>query len=425
MNRSNNNESDEARLPRPHEGNPQCPDEEGEQTSPINDAAAAPALPVVNHYYDDGSEAIAIHYDSDGVEVLGNSSSSSSSEDSSSDEPEETLEKMKFGDDDEKSDDVKKASSDDDSSSSSSSSSDEDEESSKAGTAESPTHEQPAAAPEKIDSSDRKEEEGESHQAGGYEENADSEEDEEGEANDETEPLKKKRKRGSGKTKIKSPRIIIPNNPFSRLVRGYRAPMKLTARSLQNLRPQAGGLDEMLQQAKWEESDQAHAQAESVARASRHKFGGMSAAYQAEHGSFQSTKKQRQKMNRAAAAGSFGRGWFNMAAATVTDEVKQDMALIRNRNYLDPKKFYKSADTTDQGKVQVGTVVEGSTEFYSSRLTKKQRRNNLVEEIMADPSSSDYAKKKYKKMAQASSEKHRTWKKQNPNKSAKAFRTLK
>jgi hypothetical protein len=48
--------------------------------------------------------------------------------------------------------------------------------------------------------------------------------------------------------------------------------------------------------------------------------------------------------------------------------------------------------------VQVGTVIEGSEEYYSSRLTKKQRRQNLAEEIMADADVKKYAKKQFSKI---------------------------
>jgi hypothetical protein len=83
----------------------------------------------------------------------------------------------------------------------------------------------------------------------------------------------------------------------------------------------------------------------------------------------------------------------------MTEEVKRDLAVIRNRNYLDPKRFYKSSDKTSKY-LQVGTVIEGNTEYFSSRLSKKQRRSNLTEEIMADPVNAEYARKKYVKMHQ-------------------------
>lgn len=92
---------------------------------------------------------------------------------------------------------------------------------------------------------------------------------------------------------------------------------------------------------------------------------------------------------------------------------------------MDPKKFDKSADDNKSGKVQVGTVIEGAAEFYSSRLTKKQRRTNLVKEVMADPSSSDHASKKYKKMRKDRAQKAAKWKKRNANRLAKDFKILK
>jgi Fcf2 pre-rRNA processing len=105
---------------------------------------------------------------------------------------------------------------------------------------------------------------------------------------------------------------------------------------------------------------------------------------------------------RVAAKGvSAGDGWFHMKPTPMTADVERDLTIIRNRNYLDPKRFYKSADTRkNKHMVQVGTVVEGSSEYYSARLTKKQQRGNLTDEILADPSLSGYARGKYKKMQQ-------------------------
>lgn len=33
---------------------------------------------------------------------------------------------------------------------------------------------------------------------------------------------------------------------------------------------------------------------------------------------------------------------------------------------------------------QIGTVIEGPTEYFSARLTKKQRKQTIVDEILAD-----------------------------------------
>lgn len=93
-----------------------------------------------------------------------------------------------------------------------------------------------------------------------------------------------------------------------------------------------------------------------------------------------------------------GSGWFNMTPTPMSSQLKTDISLIRNRNYLDPKKFYKNADSFDGKVLQLGTVIEGSNEYYTSRLTKRERRMNLTEEIMADRTVTEYAKKKYREL---------------------------
>lgn len=93
---------------------------------------------------------------------------------------------------------------------------------------------------------------------------------------------------------------------------------------------------------------------------------------------------------------SAGSGWFGMMPNGNTEELKTDLAVLRNRNYIDPKKFFKSSDGFAGKVLQVGTVVEGSSEFFSGRLTKRERRANFTEELMADSAVTGYAKRKYK-----------------------------
>ena len=60
------------------------------------------------------------------------------------------------------------------------------------------------------------------------------------------------------------------------------------------------------------------------------------------------------------------RGWFELPAMQVTDEVKRDLRLLHLRSALDPKRFYKGFDQTKFPKYfQLGTVVEGAADFYS------------------------------------------------------------
>lgn len=198
-------------------------------------------------------------------------------------------------------------------------------------------------------------------------------------------------------------------NELTKLIPGYTAPMKLDTSLLDSHRP-AGGLAALAKRA--QETDASTAgfviggANEKQARTAMKKQsnGCMPSTYASLYSSFKHGKKR-------APDESAGAGWFNMMPTPMTDELKTDLAVIRNRNYLDPKRFYKSADKHTGKVIQMGTVIEGSAEFYSSRLTKKQRRSNLTEEIMADPAAADYTRTKYKKMQQAKNEKARKYKK--------------
>ncbi|KAJ2356445.1 hypothetical protein GGF43_002071 [Coemansia sp. RSA 2618] len=91
-----------------------------------------------------------------------------------------------------------------------------------------------------------------------------------------------------------------------------------------------------------------------------------------------------------------GKRWFGMKAPTMTPELKNNLRVLQLRNVLDPKRFYKKdvAQKKMPKYFEMGTVVEGPTEFYSSRLTKKERRRNLVDELLADKGARDYFKRK-------------------------------
>ena len=99
---------------------------------------------------------------------------------------------------------------------------------------------------------------------------------------------------------------------------------------------------------------------------------------------------------------SAGPQWFNMTSTPMTEDLKADLRILAYRNYLDPKKFYKSADKVNKNKhriIQLGTVIEGNGEFYSNRLSKKEQRLNLTEEIMNDNAVDRYTSKTYRKIS--------------------------
>ncbi|PYI10902.1 nucleolus protein required for cell viability [Aspergillus sclerotiicarbonarius CBS 121057] len=80
-----------------------------------------------------------------------------------------------------------------------------------------------------------------------------------------------------------------------------------------------------------------------------------------------------------------GSAWFDLPKTELTTELKRDLQLLRMRSVLDPKRHYKK----EGGKAhipqysQVGTIIEGPTEFFSSRIVKKDRKKTFVEEALA------------------------------------------
>jgi len=108
------------------------------------------------------------------------------------------------------------------------------------------------------------------------------------------------------------------------------------------------------------------------------------------------TKKQQQKDRRRERKETSGKRWYHMRPPEMTDEVKRDLEVLQMRNVLDPKRFYKHNDRKTLPKYfQMGTIMDSSADFYSSRLTNKQRKANLVDELLADAEFKNYQKRKF------------------------------
>ncbi|KAK9374890.1 Fcf2 pre-rRNA processing-domain-containing protein [Lipomyces chichibuensis] len=91
-----------------------------------------------------------------------------------------------------------------------------------------------------------------------------------------------------------------------------------------------------------------------------------------------------------------GEKWFHMPKTELTPTIKRDMQLLKLRNVLDPKRHYRRENEREVPKYfQTGTIMEGPTEYFSSRLTKKERKQTLADEILADEKAKTYFKRKY------------------------------
>ncbi|CZT46416.1 probable FCF2 Essential nucleolar protein involved in the early steps of 35S rRNA processing [Rhynchosporium secalis] len=112
------------------------------------------------------------------------------------------------------------------------------------------------------------------------------------------------------------------------------------------------------------------------------------------------TIKKRAEEDKKASAGA---DWFNMPRTNLTPELKRDLQLLRMRDVLDPKRHYKKDNKKQQIPEfsQVGTIIQGPTEYFSSRLMNKDRKRTLVEEVLAGEKSSGRFKSKYNEIQEA------------------------
>lgn len=90
--------------------------------------------------------------------------------------------------------------------------------------------------------------------------------------------------------------------------------------------------------------------------------------------------------------------WFAMDKPEMTDELERDLSLLQNRQYLDPKRFYKGEKWKIPESFQVGTIVSGVGE-YAGNLKKSQKGRGFAEELLKDDSTQKWFKKTYSEIA--------------------------
>lgn len=114
-------------------------------------------------------------------------------------------------------------------------------------------------------------------------------------------------------------------------------------------------------------------------------------------GALESTLEARKEIVNPPTRMAIARDWSSMPTIQMTPEQERDVRIIENRQHLDPKRFYKASGSGRKKgelptQVAFGTVVEAPHEFYSSRLTKRERRKTITEEVMADGRVMDFTK---------------------------------
>lgn len=89
--------------------------------------------------------------------------------------------------------------------------------------------------------------------------------------------------------------------------------------------------------------------------------------------------------------------------------MKRELQILKMRSVLDPKRHYKRDDSKALASEfsQIGTIIQGSTEFFNSRLLNKDRKDTIAGEILATEEYTGRFRKKYDQLqiAKASGQK--------------------
>ncbi len=88
-----------------------------------------------------------------------------------------------------------------------------------------------------------------------------------------------------------------------------------------------------------------------------------------------------------------------MPVRELDEETKAEIRAIQLRSFVNPKKFFKKNELTKFPKYfQVGTVVEGPTDAQDRRLKRRERKQNVAEELLAEDERIQYSRGKFKEI---------------------------
>lgn len=78
----------------------------------------------------------------------------------------------------------------------------------------------------------------------------------------------------------------------------------------------------------------------------------------------------------------------------MTPQFKRDWQILRMRSVLDPKHQKKALKAEAPKYSQIGEIIAGPTDYFSARLTRKEKGKTLLDEAMRE-SNKDKLKSKY------------------------------
>ncbi len=92
--------------------------------------------------------------------------------------------------------------------------------------------------------------------------------------------------------------------------------------------------------------------------------------------------------------------WYNLPRTDLTPELKRDLQLLKLRDVAAMgKQFFKKDNKKDYipEYCQVGTIIAGATDGANNRLTRKEQKRTIVEEVLASETAVKY-KNKYQQI---------------------------
>ncbi|KAI4281324.1 MAG: hypothetical protein L6R35_005681 [Caloplaca aegaea] len=92
-----------------------------------------------------------------------------------------------------------------------------------------------------------------------------------------------------------------------------------------------------------------------------------------------------------------GADWHNLPLTKLTPAIKRDLQLLKLRSTWDPKRHYKKDYQMPliPEHSQIGTILEGPAEYYSSRISKQVRKRSFIQEILVIEDGTGRFKSKY------------------------------
>lgn len=93
------------------------------------------------------------------------------------------------------------------------------------------------------------------------------------------------------------------------------------------------------------------------------------------------------------------KNWYGLPSTEMTEEIKNELEVLKMRSVLDPKRFYKKNDLSVLPKYfQIGKVVSSPLDYYNERGMKKEKKKTLVDQLLAEAEFNKLNKRRYKEI---------------------------